>query len=723
MFEFEVRLYNPYNSKLFVSFLTDHFKTNYVETVTDTSYIFDDDDRYIEDSSGNIIKMKKVTMMEKKMKDKKFSISNETSLPRDYEPLSEPKIVRQRKRMIFDFGPEADLAMHITQVNDGNYEVEIERESKTNEDSDVSNFIDDFESLMEYITPHAENFSRFLEKFNGAQRNSKLAPGEMSSYIISKPRDITKKDFITENGKGITQGFTLTIKGNGVPYMIYFRDKYVYMIVLNKTFKINMEHSKSSGEEYIILGEYFEESNIFAPFDILYWSRYTKGVMNIPDHMIRMNHVKDILSRNTTYMSNLTIFMKDFIDIGKTPESFAKAYKKIKSIEYPFENDGMIMTPKYTPHNIPIPKKRELSKGLETLKIKPWHELSIDFRVNMRRKEIYTSGTVIDYKGSDSFPFDSKHMIDWDSIPEDMDGNILEFAPTKNGEDIIMKYGRARLDKVEPNYKTIADRVWAQIKDPLDEETFTNKNFSRLFVQNNRGKRQLLQSIPKGSIVVDIGTGRGADIYKYNGIAKIVLCVEPFEKNRLELINRIASMKLTTKFIVLDAGGEDTDKIMEKFNVMVEANPTAPVAVASMISLTFFWKNKEYLSQFERTLKAISKRSLEGATFYYYTVEGNRFLKYFEENNNKIRNIGLLANYYPDSVEYGVGIPGKVKVSLPGSILSAPQIEYLVNLEDLTCLKNITFNEGLIEDYLSKDEIRYAKVFVFGKAKIELSEY
>jgi hypothetical protein len=72
-------------------------------------------------------------------------------------------------------------------------------------------------------------------------------------------------------------------------------------------------------------------------------------------------------------------------------------------------------------------------------------------------------------------------------------------------------------------------------------------------------------------------------------------------------------------------------------------------------------------------------------------------------------------------VENGVGIPGKVKVHLPGTIVK-PQREYLVDLDDLKCLKDMKVSEGVIEDYLTIEETRYGRCSVFGHARIDYSD-
>lgn len=123
------------------------------------------------------------------------------------------------------------------------------------------------------------------------------------------------------------------------------------------------------------------------------------------------------------------------------------------------------------------------------------------------------------------------------------------------------------------------------------------------------------------------------------------------------------------------------------------------------------------LNLFKKTLSEISRYS-HGATFYFFTVEGTRFLKYFEKNNNKINGSGLRAEYDSTAKKYGVGIKGKVKIEISKSIVR-PQREFLVDLSDLSdTISNIKVKEGIIEKYLTEDEKNYGQCSVYGSARI-----
>jgi hypothetical protein len=741
MYEYEIKFYKLYTSVLFVEFLKDFFKESYIETIEDTSYIFNDETegsiRYIK-SSSDLIKQSKRVIDKTMDRNYKFTVAEETDL--GVEPdidLMKADRIRNRKREIYQVNINPDLFLHITHVNKKDYEVELEM---TSEDSNLKDlFYKSFDKFLALIEPHMKNLQEFLYNFNGDYKPY------MERDVIERPRDIHPIDLTTEKGHGIPEGYTLTIKGNGIPVLLSLVRGNLYIISASgKYFRLLHSISTVIKESFIIIGEFFEESegateaegDIFAPFDILYWSRQ-KDIRNHPNHLERLETVKDILSRNKSlYEDRLKIFIKPFIPVGDSPESFAKVYNKIKdqsvAKKYPFKDDGMIMTPIYYPHNTGYVKGRDiLSTHPKTCKVKPWHELSIDFRVDLKTEEVFVASSNISFKGTLRYTFDSKVNIDWASIPAEiggipLDDSIIEFSPTKkvisdNEEIIVMKFNRHRFDKSTANGSTAAIDVWGLLNDPVKEETLKGKDFTRLRLQNNDVKRIIIGKIKRGSIVVDIGIGAGGDISKYDKAGvDTVLGIEPSESHREEFYKRLESIKPKTKFIVLPIGGEETDKILEAFKEIRNGRPDAEVVVISMLSLTFFWQSRSMLDRFENTLKAIARHAL-GATFHFFTVEGARLLEYFKENNNKISNYGLKAIFDPND-KGGVSLKGKVRIQILGSItVTKPQTEYLVRLEDLKCLKNLKYTEAVIESYLTKEELRYGKCSVFGSAQIDFS--
>lgn len=768
-YEYEIRYQGIATNLAFISYIQRRYEKYFYTTVEDTSYIYPDGVRIIEASDGFKTKMKKKVLESRFLPGRKFALSFEEEVDLATSTVSEtddremdkevdestssPQFIRRRKRDIYHL-PQG-IELHITQINRSeaaaSYELELDYESDSPDEKE--NFLKEAEAFNAEVRGPLGALTKFVRIFNGPDRNDV----RMSSKTISKPGDMMDLDFITmmkrgEVPRGIPEGYTLTIKGDGYQRMLCLINKNLFIVGANKVF-IPLEYNYNfSEEEFIILGEHIEGSEdggervdrgdtsppppphpIFAPFDILHWSRHN-DVRNHPNHLERMSYVEDITERYTKYISRyLTIYHKPFINVGQTPEAFAKAYKKVRTQSYPFEDDGLILTPIPYSHN-PTPlqshgRRDMLYLAPSTCKLKPKETQSIDFRVDFSTRSLYTSDSDTPYKGSERYPFDSKTQVDWSSFDPVLDGRICEFLPIFEDDKFqYFKFTRERVDKVEPNYRSVADKNWDLINKPLAKGFYTAKGIPRLRLQNNTIKRNLIKSLPKGCLVVDIGTGFGGDIRKYNGIAHSVICIEPYETNRIELIKRLKVLqddpKTTTRYIVLDCGGEDTETIMDTFRAVRSQMLEAPVAVTSMLSMTFFWKNKDFLGKFKNTLRSIAGEGGLGSTspppaFYFYTIEGHRFLKYFKENDNKIKNTAIIARYNPKYKDLGVGIPGKVEIAIPDSILPEPQTEYLVDLDDLKdVLVDLKTEDGLLDTYLTKDEMDYAKVHVFGSARI-----
>lgn len=745
--EVEFRIHDPIaTGRLFFRYLLSKYGLDHSNCEKDVVYVSKKEDgiRIVTDEKKtSAIKIKKESLFTQQTNSVKLSVACETEIPiSSFEPVFddlskvENYLVRHRERYIHPIDPSFGLFLHLTKINENKYEIEVEKEYTDEEwkEQSMETYLEQMVGRFElwYTTEFRQPLlilTDFLQIFNGYAKKGLLV-GDLDRNVISQPRDIEKADFITDdNGKkGLAEGYTITVKGNGVTAMFYLSKKHRAFCKISPsgTFQIVTTDIPSVTNDFIVIGEFFEKENIFTPFDMLF-SSTRPNIRSHPNHVERLDLAYKMLNQNKHWIEKFfKLYFKDFIPIGKTPESFSRAYRKVKVQEYPFGNDGMILTPTYAAHNPPLIKKeRRIGISPETLKIKPWEELTLDFRIcgaiDPSEKAFFVNGSIVPYQGTKKYPFQSSTMVDWASFPTLPYDYIAEVGPirVKKGK-VQLSFSRLREDKETPNSITTANNVWRKINEPFEESLFLATDFSRLRFQNNRIKRQLIESIPKGAIVVDIGMGEGGDIFKYDKIAHTVLCVEPDEINRNNFLERLskAGSELTTRFITLDGYGQESDKIANALRKIIGTmDRKRPVVVASMFSLTFFWENRKTLNEFQDTLRQIGNIS-PGAEFIFFTVEGKRFLNYFNEYpDKKIRNHGFRANYNPDP-KYGVGIPGNVKIEIYGTIVRL-QREFLVDLDDLTILKDIEIKEGVIEPYLSKDELRYGQCSVYGRAKIK----
>ena len=128
-----------------------------------------------------------------------------------------------------------------------------------------------------------------------------------------------------------------------------------------------------------------------------------------------------------------------------------KAIKYIQSKEYPFTNDGLILTPIYAPHNSKNNSKETFIHEIpETLKIKPHHEFTFDVRVDLDKQNIYAHMSTSMYKGTKDF-LSVKETVLWNTIPMEHHMKIVELKPEKIDDTWRVSFSRVRDDRVFPN--------------------------------------------------------------------------------------------------------------------------------------------------------------------------------------------------------------------------------------------------------------------------------
>lgn len=749
--ELEVRFQGFLRTKYFHNYLLSKYSFGSVEESVVTNY--NNDLRIVANPEGDSWLWEKKSHYRQKERLYTFSVATESLVPDQQTELTGSPMVRNRRRRTYQLSKNVSLVL--TTVNDIQHETEVELELNQESLRDLDSLIEEFFSVFDNFNTNIVELyytvcKEFLEHFN---KGVNAATGNMDDYVTARPRPFKLKDFNTygpfpsgaPTSIGIDTGYTLTVKGDGLNTVLgIIKGRYVCVgRTTQKFFDILESNLQGYGPFTSIYTieetEYVSQDGIrnpkrrlFTCYDILYDSR-APGLPNIKNHLDRLALAKEY-SKPFLYGSEsakkypFEFFFKNFHPIGKTPEEMAVAYKKAMkdSINYPFGNDGFILTPIYTLHNPYDPKKskhteRILGKQPDICKIKPFSHQSVDLVpvITSEGRELLMTRDV-PFRGTFRNPFDPEVNVIWSSVPEEAYGRVVEFKATiitdSDGSEIkALTFGRYREDKVLANDETSTVDVWNDIGTPIPDTVWLNEDYRRLRRQNNRVKTELIDSYPDGCIVVDIGTGTGGDIDKYLGKAVRVICVEIREQNLEELKRRISKQSDRDVFSVLHAGGQDTDIILEEYLRVKREFPLAPTVISSMFSLTFFWKSRKFLDQLMETFSAIATFS-PGTKFGFITLEGHRFLKLFD-SNGKIREKGLLANY-DKTHKGGVSIPGRVKIQLTETIVD-PQYEFLVDLDDMKPEVTVDWTkDSVIERYLSEKERRYGMAAVYGMATV-----
>ena len=166
-------------------------------------------------------------------------------------------------------------------------------------------------------------------------------------------------------------------------------------------------------------------------------------------------------------------------------------------------------------------------------------------------------------------------------------------------EMIIIKLSKGiNTSDLKANY--IDDFTYYNLITILPSNKEEEKGIPNLRKLANKVKKQYIES-SRGKVVVDIGSGVGGDLYKYEQVRpRELYLIEPSENNIKEMEKRIEENKNVLKYITsnlkyLNAGGEDTQEIVNFVNKKVDI-------VNMFFSLTFFFKDKSTLESLINTI-------------------------------------------------------------------------------------------------------------------------
>lgn len=637
-------------------------------------------------------------------------ISKETQV--NTKPVGNPTSIRRKRRWSYNVNNNVRLDM--TWVTDeiakkDSWEIELELISKNSQDLSTLS-IDMLKKIQDtniLYKPELKNqiifdWNTLLVGKYGDSKNPVF-----DHNILNKPINLRRKDMTHGT---IDNYYTITLKINGYEKCLYFHQTGIWLIHPPQEANFLMKHTDKT-KEYIgtcLLGEiiYDVGKMIYIPYDTLSW-KGDKNIQNYNHLLDRLPKCKELADQNlfisTSGLPLMEVFMKEFIYVGKTPENFAAAYQYMLNLNNRFKIDGYILTPIQEPY----------SKS-KIFKIKNFDELTIDFKIingqptTVQREHDETK--YITFNGEVCTSFDPNTQLRGDY--KNLEGNVVEFKPIKENDEIYLTPLRIRYDKTSPNTTQTALNIWKEIQSPWTSETLLGENFDRLYYQNNVLKAKIFENI--GGIIVDIGSGRGGDITKWS-LAEKVLAIEPNIDNFNELNHRIKCSNLEGKIKTLNCKGEDTNLIITKLKELISPNGDSQITISMMLSLSFFWKNEYTLNQLQNTLVSISKLSNKPTEFLYFTIDGNRTLKLFQDYGKNIQLGPASMDFLP--IRGGISLKGTVDINIKDSIVNE-QTEYLVNLNDMKCLQNITESDSIIQEYLTTQEKIFGNLFIYGKSFI-----
>jgi hypothetical protein len=686
------------------------------------------------------------------------------------------KFKRSRVRHSFIFDNASIDLTKVVQISDGKcapnkYEVEVEllnKDQNYNEEY-LKKIIDDYDNIIKFIYEKLYDTNELYtiqqktlltNKISKILNNGDLVKARNIQYNKNK-NDLSYENFFQ------TEKYFITYKADGIRKLLLINSNGIWLIFSNYECNLVVKQNTENKEflkEYdgtILDGELIPINNyklpdninddikeyirIYIGFDCL--SVKGKNITNEP-YLSRLQDLNNIIKTIEDNTKNSLIYItRKRTEIIETPEQFFILVKNFldRKDELPYKQDGLIFT-----------KNNKYISGSPPLKWKSSEDITIDFIISWNDDsniDLYVfdenNNKEIKFEGNNRYPLTSKeilinyNIIDFNKAPT---GTVVEFE-WKWNQDKTTGYfqpRKIRTDKISANKLTVAKDNWNDIHSPITSSSISGENNELVYKYHNKIKTSLYSLIKKHNIfnpiILDIGSGRGGDIHKWNDLEPTaIIAVEPNKDNLQELKNRLTKSTLNDKVYIVetsfDNSIEDYNKITSAVKNITHKQSKELVGnsvgiakvdvITLMLSMSFFWKSKESL---DFLVNIISNNLNPGGLVLFLTIDGNTLEQFFEpvfsnitQGKNPITKKILDAEItlYP---KIDNSISRDVNIVLPNTIVGE-QHEYLVYINDLT--KKLEKNNIILleqyrcesEKFLSNENKLFSSLYSYGYYK------
>lgn len=559
------------------------------------------------------------------------------------------------------------------------YEVEMER---IDQSVDLERFIDAVIVLLGYsqdiMCP--EQLIDLEERALAIKLHNNIFYGDTTTHKWSskdqyrlysgywnKPKNIKIKDMLDSH---FNPAVTIKLNGRRVTMLIDQNGTYLFSPPYD-VFKIGEGNDALSGTlvdcEIMLVWDRdrYVVKNLYM-FDVLFYKDQDLRQSKFDVRLINVNQIAQNFEDSHLYCG-LQCTVKEYFMDGDFYDRTQTAFAKIEADEtYKQYNlqDGLIFQPSHW------------YKNNHTFKWKPEYNLTIDFRImrfsadeidyiykNKKGGSIYDSDTSpawltefyntphqdlnayegkmywllsgakgkdIPFRGTRSHPFGGFIIVNMDEFDGQSLDSIEIIECKWNYNDQIFEFYRIRDDRDRPNNLETARSVWEDIMNPIPQETIKGETLQLMRKYHNQEKLSILtKEFHRGDVIIDIGSGRGGDLQKWDSIGfDRVFAIEPNEENMAELKRRRHEGQYKAKIVTMPFGAENTHNIKS----VIDQYGRKLDGIVSFFSMTFFPQSNEMYTSLLKTIDLLP----EGGKFVGAVMDGHKVRDLIEKTREKL---------------------------------------------------------------------------------------
>ena len=542
-----------------------------------------------------------------------------------------PKLTRHRVRDTFILKDFKDIKFDLTRVVSGSetgveFEIELLKPSGDLEGAiEFSRHI-----LREGTMPFNDGeLAKVIEHHNKlvSTMGSSKKVGNLVVGYENKPKDLTKNDllndyYVTLKYDG-TRRFLLTLANDDI--------RGVYLIEKDLIWKLSDNATKTNLYDGEFMKNGSNANSLYYAFDVLIHDGNDVTNKSLPERLI-------LLKGADFSCNDIKILPKEYYTKGDLFERLESAYSEYEKSN--IKLDGLILQP--------LGAYRSDAK-----KWKPASMLTIDFLLKKVGKEFELLTHVKDGQTIKYEPFHIKYNGKSTLYGESIDGRIIECRIVGNNVELL----RFRNDKVEPNSTFVADKIWATLQNPIETDTLLGRNLALIRRYNQIIKSNLIRKyIKNGSIMIDVGSGRGADLAKWKDLKKVYV-IEPDAEVLKIFEDRRTEMKGLPEIIVLNTGAENTNLIKKTIR------DDQINAINMFYCLTFFGRDKIIYKKLLDTLSMLPK----GIKVLGSVMDGAKVVELCQ-SNNEFKNSAFSIKLGKENPKKG-GQPVHININDPDSMI------------------------------------------------------